>query len=89
MNEELIEIYLEGFKQDIWSIYTEGSIVKEGTTEWTWKLSELEDPIIDEFYLNQTLDDESQWKRKNVPEWKEAQKRWNKLRFSKLWKSLK
>jgi hypothetical protein len=92
MNEELIELYVEGFKRGYWSPFKTGELdYSSGSPQldplWADKVDNIENPIVDRWMIDDTIS--YSWERRKLPEWKEAQKRWNKLKTSKLWRSLK
>lgn len=91
MNERLIELYLEGWKNGYWTSDFKGRMENDVPREWALEVYEQERPLEEEWnnelsFLNHS---DEYWKRKECREYKEAARRWRKLKMSKLWQSLK
>lgn len=87
MNERLIELYLEGWKNGYWTGDNRGHMSFEAPEAWYKEVYALEEPLEDALYADIGVDS---WNRKrDAPEYKSAENRWRKLKMSKLWQSLK
>lgn len=82
MNKELIELYIQAFKEGIFQKDNTGRIAPGYYTD---KLTEL---IITKEWEVFTTSDVS-WRRKDTSEYYAAEQQWRKIAMSKLYRSLK
>lgn len=86
MNKELIELYIQAFKEGIFRKDNSGRVAP---AYWGGTLPKAILAKEDEVFGPDHKDSEINWMRRETSEYEEAAKQWRKIVMSKLYRSLK